>query len=126
MDRLDDAFDAAFPGSDYRHHALFRREWASLAAVPFAPVENFDLASSLSDPDARRLIVMAEPMLRRIADVKAGAKPSPKWAEGHRDTSLPLIGAAVGGVVGFVAGFVGGDAAVRTLARLFRRGRGAA
>ena len=41
-------------------------------------------------------------------------------------TSLPLIGAGVGAVVGFVAGFVGGDSAVRTLARLFGSGGGAA
>ena len=43
----------------------------------------------------------------------------------HSPTSLPLIGAGVGAVLGFVAGFVGGDSAVRTLARLFGRGRGA-
>lgn len=92
MDRLHDAFEAAFPGSDWRHEALLRREWASLASVPFAPIENFDMASGLSDQDAQRLIVMAEPMLRRIADAKASAMPRPKWAEGHRDTSRPSIG----------------------------------
>ena len=44
----------------------------------------------------------------------------------HSPTRLPLIGAGAGAVVGFVAGFVGGDGAVRTLARLFGRGPGAA
>lgn len=40
----------------------------------------------------------------------------------HSPTRLPFISGGIGAIVGFVAGFVGGDAAVRTLARLFGRG----
>lgn len=83
MDQLHAAFVEAFPGSDFRHHALFRREWASLASVPYAPIENADLTFSVTDQDARRLILMAEAMLRRIADVQAGQVPRPKWAVNH-------------------------------------------
>jgi hypothetical protein len=87
MDRISDAFRAAFPGASHAHELLFIREWASLASVPSSLLENFKFHGRMCDQDGSRVIRTSDAMLSRLADVQAGTSPSPIWAQGHRDVS---------------------------------------